>query len=149
MTIWGNHSSTQVPFVLLTIFDGFVRKRPNPLWTNISTAQFPDAFHATINGKSVVSLINNDAWIQNEFIPIVQVSQSPPIFWKNSERWTNPTLRNAERRWSRLESWAPQCPRPRLPAITWRAGSRCFLPSGITNTPHICQFCYTTASAGY
>ena len=36
--------------------------------------QFPDAFHATINGKSVTSLINNDAWIQNEFIPIVQVS---------------------------------------------------------------------------
>ena len=52
------------------------KKRLDPLWTNISTTQFPDAFHATINGKSVVSLINNDAWIQNEFIPIVQVSQS-------------------------------------------------------------------------
>ena len=44
--------------------------------------QFPDAFHATINGKSVTSLINNDAWIQNEFIPIVQVSieqNVPPV----------------------------------------------------------------------
>merc|ERR1712147_622578 len=42
------------------------------IWGNHSSTQFPDAFHATINGKSVVSLINNDAWIQNEFIPIVQ-----------------------------------------------------------------------------
>merc|ERR1712233_138342 len=39
---------------------------------NHSSTQFPDAFHATINGKSVTSLINDDAWIQNEFIPIVQ-----------------------------------------------------------------------------
>ena len=65
---------------------GKLKKRLNPLWTNISTAQFPDAFHATINGKSVVSLINNDAWIQNEFIPIVQVSQSPLISWRKTER---------------------------------------------------------------
>merc|ERR1712018_309595 len=42
------------------------------IWGNHSSTQFPDAFHATINGKSATSLINNDAWIQNEFIPIVQ-----------------------------------------------------------------------------
>merc|ERR1711963_862063 len=46
--------------------------RKMTIWGNHSSTQFPDAFHATINGKSVVSLINNDAWIQNEFIPIVQ-----------------------------------------------------------------------------
>merc|ERR1712112_579267 len=46
--------------------------RKMTIWGNHSSTQFPDAFHATINGKSVASLINNDAWIQNEFIPIVQ-----------------------------------------------------------------------------
>merc|ERR1719239_1604450 len=46
--------------------------RKMTIWGNHSSTQFPDAFHATINGKSVTSLINNDAWIQNEFIPIVQ-----------------------------------------------------------------------------
>merc|ERR1712073_74515 len=46
--------------------------RKMTIWGNHSSTQFPDAFHATINGESVVSLINNDAWIQNEFIPIVQ-----------------------------------------------------------------------------
>jgi len=44
MTIWGNHSSTQ----------------------------FPDAEQAEICGKSAVSVINDPAWLQNEFIPTVQ-----------------------------------------------------------------------------
>ena len=47
---------------------------------SIPSYQFPDAFHATINGKSVTSLINDDAWIQNEFIPIVQVSIEQSYF---------------------------------------------------------------------
>merc|ERR1712059_213611 len=42
------------------------------IWGNHSSTQFPDCAHATIGGKSVVSLINDDAWIQNEFIPNVQ-----------------------------------------------------------------------------
>merc|ERR1711874_367424 len=46
--------------------------RKMTIWGNHSSTQFPDAFHATINGKSVVSLINNDSWIQNEFVPTVQ-----------------------------------------------------------------------------
>ena len=54
--------------------------------THFISDQFPDAFHATINGKSVTSLINNDAWIQNEFIPIVQVSIGPIIFG-NIKKW--------------------------------------------------------------
>jgi len=44
MTIWGNHSSTQ----------------------------FPDAEQAEICGKPAVSVINDSAWLQNEFIPTVQ-----------------------------------------------------------------------------
>ena len=42
------------------------------IWGNHSSTQFPDAAHATIGGKSIVELINNDAWIQGEFIPAVQ-----------------------------------------------------------------------------
>merc|ERR1711892_105619 len=44
MTIWGNHSSTQ----------------------------FPDAEQAEICGQPAVSVINDSAWLQNEFIPTVQ-----------------------------------------------------------------------------
>lgn len=44
MTIWGNHSSTQ----------------------------FPDFTNATIGGKPATEVISDKAWLENEFIPIVQ-----------------------------------------------------------------------------
>merc|ERR1711963_178828 len=42
------------------------------IWGNHSSTQFPDAAHATIDGKSAVSVINDEDWIKNQFIPIVQ-----------------------------------------------------------------------------
>ncbi len=44
MTIWGNHSSTQ----------------------------YPDFYHAKINGKPVTDVITDLPWLQNDFISIVQ-----------------------------------------------------------------------------
>lgn len=44
MTIWGNHSSTQ----------------------------YPDFYHAQINGKPVPEVITDINWLQNDFIPLVQ-----------------------------------------------------------------------------
>jgi malate dehydrogenase len=43
MTIWGNHSSTQ----------------------------YPDLFHCEVNGQNAAVLINDQAWIENDFIPTV------------------------------------------------------------------------------
>ena len=42
------------------------------IWGNHSATQFPDYFHATIDGKTAPEAINDDAWLQNEFIPVVQ-----------------------------------------------------------------------------
>lgn len=44
MTIWGNHSSTQ----------------------------YPDFYNAKIGGKSATEVISDEAWLKNDFIPIVQ-----------------------------------------------------------------------------
>lgn len=44
MTIWGNHSSTQ----------------------------YPDFYHAKINGKSAAEVITDTAWLKNDFIPMIQ-----------------------------------------------------------------------------
>lgn len=44
MTIWGNHSSTQ----------------------------FPDFYHAKINGLSAAEVIDDDEWLKNVFVPTVQ-----------------------------------------------------------------------------
>lgn len=43
MTIWGNHSSTQ----------------------------YPDLFHCEVSGQNAAALVNDQAWIENDFIPTV------------------------------------------------------------------------------
>ncbi|MEJ6510870.1 MAG: malate dehydrogenase [Acidimicrobiales bacterium] len=44
MTIWGNHSSTQ----------------------------YPDLFHAEVKGQNAAALVDDQAWLENDFIPTVQ-----------------------------------------------------------------------------
>ncbi|HJL15473.1 MAG TPA: malate dehydrogenase [Sandaracinaceae bacterium LLY-WYZ-13_1] len=42
------------------------------VWGNHSATQYPDVVHATVDGKSVAEHVNDQAWIENEFIPTVQ-----------------------------------------------------------------------------
>ncbi len=42
------------------------------IWGNHSATQYPDAYHAEINGKPAPEVISNDTWIREEFIPTVQ-----------------------------------------------------------------------------
>ncbi|OYN87914.1 malate dehydrogenase [Parenemella sanctibonifatiensis] len=41
------------------------------IWGNHSSTQYPDIFHAEINGKSAAEVINDQAWLENDFIPTV------------------------------------------------------------------------------
>lgn len=42
------------------------------IWGNHSATQFPDVYHATINGWSVTEVISDVAWLEGEFISTVQ-----------------------------------------------------------------------------
>lgn len=42
------------------------------IWGNHSTSQYPDLNHAEVDGKKVVDLINDPAWVEDYFIPTVQ-----------------------------------------------------------------------------
>src|SRR6201995_451922 len=42
------------------------------IWGNHSATQYPDFYNAKINGKLVPSLIPDENWLQNTFIPTVQ-----------------------------------------------------------------------------
>lgn len=42
------------------------------IWGNHSATQYPDFANAKIHGKSVSSVITDNAWLENDFIPIVQ-----------------------------------------------------------------------------
>ena len=41
------------------------------IWGNHSATQYPDIFHAEINGKNAAEVVNDQAWIENDFIPTV------------------------------------------------------------------------------
>lgn len=42
------------------------------IWGNHSATQFPDFYHAKINGRSAADVIHDENWLKNEFIPIIQ-----------------------------------------------------------------------------
>jgi malate dehydrogenase len=41
------------------------------IWGNHSASQYPDVFHAEVNGKNVAVELNDEAWIRDTFIPTV------------------------------------------------------------------------------
>jgi malate dehydrogenase len=42
------------------------------IWGNHSATQYPDAYHAEINGQPATQVVQDDAWIRQSFIPTVQ-----------------------------------------------------------------------------
>jgi len=41
------------------------------IWGNHSATQYPDLFHAEVDGRNAAELIDDQAWIENDFIPTV------------------------------------------------------------------------------
>jgi malate dehydrogenase len=42
------------------------------IWGNHSATQYPDVYHAEVDGRNAAQLINDQAWIEGTFIPTVQ-----------------------------------------------------------------------------
>jgi malate dehydrogenase len=41
------------------------------IWGNHSATQYPDVFHAEVAGKNAAEVVNDQTWIENDFIPTV------------------------------------------------------------------------------
>ena len=41
------------------------------IWGNHSVTQYPDLFHAKVNGKNAYELVNDHAWVDGTYIPTV------------------------------------------------------------------------------
>ena len=41
------------------------------IWGNHSATQYPDIFHAKINGQNAAEVVNDQAWLEDDFIPTV------------------------------------------------------------------------------
>ena len=42
------------------------------IWGNHSATQYPDLFHAEVAGQNAAELVNDQEWLENDFIPTVQ-----------------------------------------------------------------------------
>jgi malate dehydrogenase len=42
------------------------------IWGNHSATQYPDIFHAEIGGRNAAEVVNDQAWLESDFIPTVQ-----------------------------------------------------------------------------
>jgi malate dehydrogenase len=42
------------------------------IWGNHSATQYPDLFHSEVKGQNAAELVNDQAWLEGEFIPTVQ-----------------------------------------------------------------------------
>ena len=42
------------------------------IWGNHSATQYPDLFHAEVNGQNAAGMVNDQQWLENDFIPTVQ-----------------------------------------------------------------------------
>ena len=42
------------------------------IWGNHSATQYPDIFHAEVGGKNAAEVVDDQAWLENDFIPTVQ-----------------------------------------------------------------------------
>ena len=42
------------------------------IWGNHSATQYPDIFHAEVNGQNAAEVVDDQAWLENDFIPTVQ-----------------------------------------------------------------------------
>jgi malate dehydrogenase len=42
------------------------------IWGNHSATQYPDIFHAKVNGQDAAAIVDDQQWLENDFIPTVQ-----------------------------------------------------------------------------
>ncbi len=42
------------------------------IWGNHSPTMYPDPYNATINGKSAAEVIDDNTWLENDYLPLVQ-----------------------------------------------------------------------------
>jgi malate dehydrogenase len=42
------------------------------IWGNHSATQYPDIFHAQVDGRAAAEVVDDQSWLENDFIPTVQ-----------------------------------------------------------------------------
>jgi len=48
------------------------------IWGNHSASQYPDIFHAEIDGRNAAEVVSDRTWLVEDFIPTVQKARRRP-----------------------------------------------------------------------
>ena len=65
------------------------------IWGNHSATQYPDIFHAEVNGQNAAQLVNDQAWLESGFIPTIQKRGAAIIAARGSSSAASATVDNA------------------------------------------------------
>ena len=96
------------------------------IWGNHSATQYPDIFHAEVDGKNAAELVNDQAWIADTFIPtvakrgaaIIEARARP----RRPRRPTPPSSACTTGHWARRPATGPRWPScPMAPTASRRA----------------------------
>jgi len=68
------------------------------IWGNHSATQYPDIFHAEVAGRNAAEVVNDQAWIENDFIPTVAKRGAAIIEARGSSSAASATI-DAARDW--------------------------------------------------
>jgi malate dehydrogenase len=98
------------------------------IWGNHSATQYPDIFHAEVRGQNAAELVNDQAWLENDFIPKVQQRGAEIIAARGSRRRpvppTRPSTTPGTGCWGRQRATGSRWPcRPTARTASRRASS--------------------------
>ena len=110
------------------------------IWGNHSATQYPDLFHCEVNGKSAAEVINDQAWLEGEFIPTVQKRGAAII----KARGKSSAASAANAALDHMRDWALGTPVGDWVSMAVPSDGSYGIPEGV-----ICSFPCTTSGGRY
>jgi len=110
------------------------------IWGNHSATQYPDIFHTRVHGQNAAEFINDQAWVENDFIPTVQKRGAAII----KARGLSSAASAANAAIDHMRDWALGTPEGDWVSMAVPSDGSYGAPDGI-----ITSFPCTTAGGGY
>lgn len=110
------------------------------IWGNHSATQYPDLFNCEVGGKAASDLINDENWISNEFLPVVQQRGAAII----TARGASSAASAANAAIDHVRDWSSQTPKGDWVSMSVISDGSYLVPEGL-----ISSFPCTTSNGEY
>jgi len=110
------------------------------IWGNHSTTQYPDVYHAQVDGKPAIDLLGDPTWLAQEFIPTVQKRGAAVI----EARGASSAASAANAALDHMRDWVKATPDDDWVSMAVASDGSYGVPEGLVSS-----FPVTTAAGGY